>query len=561
VDEKLVPVAGSTRERLPNAKEIGPVDENSSFTVTVYVRPNPNAPAIPDPTDEALKKPRERQYLTPDQVQSSFGADPADLQKVADFAKGRGLTIVDENPTARSIRLQGTAKALSAAFGVKLRTWHHQDPTTGKTYEFRGRLGNVLVPESLQPIVEGVFGFDNRRVGEKLYVKYPPGHWQRPMDKASAAQLPSNTYLPPQVSTLYDFPSSADGTGQTIAVLVFNGQIGTTGESALGGYDPTVLNRYFTNVLGRQAGPNITDVVVHGPGNQPGDGSDPNDVTSEVYLDLCLVGALAPGAKIAVYFTEFTEQGWVDAITHAVADTANNPSVISISYGNPEDDPTRSLWTESAVQVVNTAFQAAAAAGRTICCASGDDGSGDEPGTRTVHVDFPASSPWVLGCGGTRLESSNGAITSEVVWNDLNIGKGATGGGISVLFPVPTWQAKVNKIPLHSTTNTKGRGVPDVSSLADPETPFAVAGPGGSLDRVGGTSASAPLWAALTACLNQALGARVGFVNPYLYTHCATGVLRDISQGNNGAYRAKQGWDPCTGLGSPSGAKLLQALR
>jgi kumamolisin len=211
-----------------------------------------------------------------------------------------------------------------------------------------------------------------------------------------------------------------------------------------------------------------------------------------------------------------------------------------------------------AVRQVDQAFQAAAAAGRTICCASGDDGAHDEPGDGRAHVDFPASSPWVLGCGGTRVEARDGAITSEVVWNDLARGHGATGGGVSRLFAVPPWQLGAG-VPPVAGGRKKGRGVPDVASLADPETPLVVVAPDRRLAGVGGTSAAAPMWAALIARVNQALGARAGFLNPILYGRAA-GALRDITAGDNGAYRAGVGWDPCTGHGAPGAAQLVAAL-
>jgi kumamolisin len=277
-------------------------------------------------------------------------------------------------------------------------------------------------------------------------------------------------------------------------------------------------------------------------------------------LDLCVVGAVAPGAKIAVYFTEFTEQGWVDAINEAVADTANRPSVISISYGNPEDDAQRGLWTAMAVKQVNLAFQAAAAQGKTICCASGDDGAADEPASTNVHADFPASSPYVLACGGTRLESDGHTIRSEKVWNDLAQNHGATGGGVSRLFDPPAWQSSANVPPCADGSGHRGRGVPDVAALADPETPFVIADNTRKLVGVGGTSAAAPMWSALVARINQGLGTPAGYLNPVLYTKVPKTALHDITSGNNGAYKARQGWDACTGWGSPDGAKLLAAL-
>jgi kumamolisin len=173
-----------------------------------------------------------------------------------------------------------------------------------------------------------------------------------------------------------------------------------------GGYNLAALNTYFEQVLGGTT-PQITNVVVSGPGNDPGPDTPASDQqgdsTGEVMLDACVVGSVAPGAHIFMYFTEFTTQGWVDALQEAIAGD-NDIAVISISYGNPEDDP-QGAWTAASVQTVNSAFQAAIAAGITICCASGDDGSSDGVASG-AHVDFPASSPYVLAVGGTKLTAS-----------------------------------------------------------------------------------------------------------------------------------------------------------
>jgi kumamolisin len=483
-------------------------------------------------------------------VEASFGAAPADLQAVVDYAESKELRPGAVSTATRSVRITGPAGPLGAAFGVELGYLRHGDLT------FRGRVGPVKVPASLSGVVEAVLGFDNRPVG-RSYLRTPKAGTGGVRPGAGAEGLLPDTYLPPQVAELYGFPAAYDGTGETVAVLVFNGDIGS-GVSAPGGYDLATASRYFTQVLGMKA-PSLTDVVVQGPGNQPGDGTNPYDVSGEVYLDLCIAGSLAPGANIALYFTQLTEQGWVEAISRAVTDTVNNPSVISISYGGPEDDP--GTWTKMAIKQVNDAFEAAAAAGRTVCCAAGDSGAADEPDTTTAHADFPASSPWVLACGGTRLESAGGAISAEVVWNHLADGNGATGGGVSAVFPRPGWQSGTQAVPLAGTTPPPdGRGLPDVASLADPETPFVVAGPGGTLQAGGGTSAAAPLWAALISRLSQALGARAGYLNPLLYSHYS-GALRDITSGDNGGYQATPGWDACTGWGSPGGSSLLQAMQ
>jgi kumamolisin len=195
--------------------------------------------------------------------------------------------------------------------------------------------------------------------------------------------------------------------------------------------------------------------------------------------------------------------------------------------------------------------------GVTVCCAAGDNGSSDAVKDGKPHVDFPASSPHALGCGGTKLTATASTITSEVVWNE-NAKTSATGGGVSTFFALPAWQKKA-KVPALAGGKA-GRGVPDVAGDADPSTGYQVRVDGKNLV-IGGTSAVAPLWAGLVALCNQKLGRPVGYLHPLLYGSLAgKGLLRDIREGTNGSYQARAGWDPCTGWGSPNGAKLLQAL-
>ncbi|MGH8980391.1 MAG: S53 family peptidase, partial [Acidimicrobiales bacterium] len=534
MSDELVELADSHRRPPDDARRVGDVDPAERLTVSVYVRRDPAASRIVDPLAQARALPGGRRYLTPSEVVTSFGAASADLEAVVEYAHTKGLETSDVSPVKRSVKIAGPLHALAAAFEVTLAHFQHGGVT------FRGQQGAVRVPSSLSGVVEAVLGFDNRPLGRSYLRSHAGGGVTLPVSSAAGQQLPPDNYYPPQVGVLYDFPDAYDGAGQTVAVFVFNGTLGSR-TRAPGGYKAALLGEYFDKVLDMKV-PEIADVVVMGPGNDPGDGSTPYDVSSEVYLDLCMVGSLAPGAKIAVYFTEFTEQGWVDAISQAATDAATDPSVLSISYGNPESGAA-SAWSAMAVKQVNQAFEAAASAGRTICCAAGDSGATDDAGKGPLHVDFPASSPWVLGCGGTRLAATAGSITSEVVWNDLAVGNGATGGGVSTVFARPTWQTGVHADPMPGeTAPADGRGVPDVSSLADPQTPYVVMGPAGRLAQVGGTSAAAPLWAALVSRLNQALGARVGFVNPLLYSRLH-GTLRDITAGNNGGYEATTGWD------------------
>jgi len=233
-----------------------------------------------------------------------------------------------------------------------------------------------------------------------------------------------------------------------------------------------------------------------------------------------------------------------------VHDTTNKPSVISISWGGPE-----SSWTAQSLAALDAACQSAAALGITITVAAGDDGSTD--GGTGNNVDFPASSPHVLACGGTKLVASGATISSEVVWNELASQEGATGGGVSNVFPLPSWQANAN-VPA-SSASAGGRGVPDVAGDADPNAGYTIRVDGETMV-IGGTSAVAPLWAGLIAVANQQLGKPVGFVQPALYAAKAATAFSDITQGNNGAFSAGPGWDACTGLGSPIAEKLIPLL-
>jgi kumamolisin len=298
--------------------------------------------------------------------------------------------------------------------------------------------------------------------------------------------------------------------------------------------------------------PNITAVSVDGGKNTPGSAAD-----GEVMLDIEVAGSIAPGANMAVYFAPNTDQGFIDAITDAVHDTTRKPSIVSISWGGPEDS-----WTAQSQNAMNAALQDAAALGVTVTVASGDNGSSDGVGDGKLHVDFPAASPFALACGGTTLKGSGKAISSEVVWNETANQEGATGGGVSKVFPLPSYQSSAG-VPKQGQTGNVGRGVPDVAGDADPTTGYQVRVDGQN-QVVGGTSAVAPLWAALIALVNQHTGKPAGFINPALYAGKEQG-FHDITSGNNddsslGSYSAQKGWDACTGLGSPDGAAILQLL-
>ena len=195
-------------------------------------------------------------------------------------------------------------------------------------------------------------------------------------------------------------------------------------------------------------------------------GQDPNGADGEVELDIEVAGAVAPGATKVVYFAPNTDQGFIDAVTTAVHATPT-PTVVSISWGQSEDS-----WTAQGRTALDQAMADAAALGVTVTVAAGDNGSTDGQNDGANHTDFPASSPHALACGGTSLRANpaTGVISSETVWNDGATG-GATGGGVSDVFPLPSWQAARGCRP---GAGTGGRGVPDVAGNADPETGYQV---------------------------------------------------------------------------------------
>ena len=450
-------------------------------------------------------------------VRRRCSASTESVRKVEAFAAEHSLQVKQSDAVKRTVVLSGTVRSLESAFGVALE--QYEDGNT----RYRGRVGGLEIPEEIKDDVESVLGLDNRPQAKP--------HFRRKKSTGNIRQLQSSrSYSPLDLAQLYKFPTEQDGAGQCIAIIELGG-----------GYQASDLKTYFQQ-LGITA-PTVVAVTVDGVGNSPV--GNPDSADGEVVLDIEVAGAVAPGAKIAVYFAPNTDRGFLDAINAAIHDEQNKPSVISISWGGPE-----SSWTGQAMQAFDTAFQTAGAMGITVCVASGDDGSTDGVSDNQNHVDFPSSSPHALACGGTRLDGSDGSITSETVWND-GPGQGATGGGFSATFPIADWQTSVS--------TQKFRGVPDVAGDADPDTGYQIF-VDGNQEIFGGTSAVAPLWAGLIAKLNQALGTPVGFFHPVLYGGLAK-TLNDITSGNNGAWNAAQGWDPCTGMGSPNGQQILETLR
>jgi kumamolisin len=510
---RLVPLPNSDHPAPRNCRHVGKTSPTQQITVTVVLK-------RAQPLDVAALKGRQ---LSREEYLNTHAATPEAIEQVRTLAARHGLTLVHEDRASRRVWLRGTAQQLEQTFGVQLSDYEHTAPPPAGRY-FHAVTGSVSVPEPEAGVIETVLGLDTRPIAR------PHIRWlsQIVFANPNAAQT---SFTPPQVAKAYDFPTSVNGAGQCIGLIELGG-----------GYETSDIKTYFGQ-LGITP-PTVVAVPVDGGTNSPG---DPNGADGEVALDIQVAGSIAPGARIAVYFAPNTNQGFQDAISAAIHDTTNKPSAISISWGGPE-----SSWDTASLTSFDNTMQSAAALGITITVASGDSGSSDGVSDGANHVDFPSSSPHVLACGGTQLTVSNGNRSAESVWNDQSQGGGASGGGVSSYFALPSWQSGA-KVPAPSG-GQGGRGVPDVSGDAAPATGYQILVDGQSAV-VGGTSAVAPLWAGLVALINQQTGRNAGFLNAVLYSGGESSFF-DITSGSNGSYKAAAGWDPCTGLGSPDGQKI-----
>jgi hypothetical protein len=536
------PRAGAKRTRAANPKEV--------LTVSLRLRRRVDAPPLPDPADLAATKRGERQYLSREDFAAHYGASSADIDKIVKFAKANKFEIVESSIPRRTVVLKGTVAQMSKAFAVDLGIY--ESPKE----KYRGREGAVHLPKDIADIVEGVFGLDNRKMAEPLFkMNGLKATDRKSTDLKAANASPAQATVPltpPQVAQLYGFPTSPNASGQTIGILEFDG-----------GYQLSDVQLFYKSI--GVPVPSITPVSVDGEPNNPN-----GSAAVETLLDIDVAGAAAPGAKLAVYFAPWTEQGWVDVVTTAVHDATNKPSVISISYGWPELATIDNLtWSLAAIKAVNVTFQEAAAMGVTVLVSAGDHGSDCGLGDKRAHVLYPGSDPFVTSCGGTSISNVSGLSFTEHVWND-NDNTWLTGGGVSDIFyppnfPLPVWQSGAN-VPGSANDGHKARAIPDIAGNADGASGYVLYQNGASIGAVGGTSATAPLYAGLVALLNAGFGEPVGYLNPNLYAMPYSYVYRDINDGISNArasapgYKSGPGWDACTGLGSVNGTALANAL-
>jgi kumamolisin len=486
--------------------------------LTFYLRPRTTSfPAGFKERPEGIQRSESQEW---------FSAEPADVEAVLRFAKRSGLVFTGSFLGGRSLTFRGAVPDIENAFGTCLRQ------RAFRSAKFRTPDSVTFLPPGISPMVEAVFGLDNRIVSEPLHLRRGIEH--------QASALSSIE----EIACRYRFPQNLSGRGECIGILSFGG-----------GISDADLTRFFL----REAGsvPELRFVNI-APASQPNIDSQHD---RELALDIELAGSLAPGARIVTYSAPNDERGWAAALFRAIYDWENCPSVLSISWGAAED-----CWGTQTIGFLNRILQEAARLGITVCAASGDDGCARDMNGH-CRVTFPASSPFVLACGGT-LPGPGG---SETVWNVRN--HAASGGGISDCIPRPPWQSF---LPAAASYRTKlrrdpcfdGRLLPDVSGPAGPW--YSVYAGGTYQNGTGGTSAAAPLWSALIARLNEGLRARgltrIGHFHPRLYLDPSIQrSFQSVTSGQNdpfglNGYQANPGWNPCTGWGTPDGERLFEVL-
>lgn len=347
------------------------------------------------------------------------------------------------------------------------------------------------------------------------------------------------------VAALYGIPLQHDVAGQSVGIIAGGG-----------GYLPDDLAA--ATQPGRPRA-EVSEVSVDGTTNLFVSGD--TEAELELALDLQILAALLPAARIVVYFAAATQEGMVQAVERAISDKVNRPSVLSISWGSPEKywrRPTGAVGITT-LDAMQTALQAARDSSVTVVAASGDQlaTAGERDGR--AHLLYPGSSPLVLSCGGTQLElsSDESSVDDETVWNEAPNG---TGGGVSDVFAVPDYQRRV-PLPASFLDGQHRRGVPDVAAAAASSPGYRIIVNGKPIAKAG-TSAAAPLWAALIVMANAVRGRPLGLVNSYLYEN--PWICRPILSGNNLVnsigYWAGPDWNACVGLGVPIGQQVIDTL-
>jgi kumamolisin len=472
-----------------------------------------------------------RRHIGAAELTTLHGAAAADVASVSSWATAAGLRVHRREGTPATVDVSGSLATLARAFGVELEGWRVRDPRTGAVAAFRDHRDELSIPARLDGLVTAALGLSDRPLASSRLATLPLG--------VTAAI----SYTPEELAAIYDFPVLQDGgAGTTI----------TVGIAELGGAVHRADLAVFT-----AANPRLR--VIEEAAQGWGPTSDPGGADVEVALDWQVIAGVfrrcAPQAdvNVVIKYAANTDRGFTNLIESFATD-GRNYTAVSTSWGAIED-----RWTPAAMDVMDRAFQMGAVRGIVHSVAAGDNGSSALSLDGRQHADFPASAPHAVGCGGTTLIAEGGVRLNEVAWNEIRVGQGATGGGVSAHFPVPRYQSSAGVRPVSASGGAAGRGVPDVAANADPLTGYVIHYRGVE-SVVGGTSAVSPLWTALFALASASTGHRLGDVLPGLYAARLPGFT-DITTGDNGGYRAQPGWDAATGLGVPSGRALCETLR
>src|SRR5436305_556252 len=490
------------------------------------------------------QSPQYRHYLTPEQFQQNYAPTSNQVQQVVNYLQGQHLTVTHIAPNNLLIDVTSTVAPAQQAFNVHINNYRLGQRS------FFANATPARVPSSLRPMIIGIVGLDNT-------IQLHSNHQH--------SVLASPTGLSPaEIANAYNsnpfYAAGLHGEGQTVALL------------ELDGYQLSDIQQYMqTYNLGSTS--NIARVLVDGFNGAAGMSA------IEVELDMELLAAVAPRANQIVYEGPNTLQGFSDILNKIVTD--NKAQVASISWGLCE-----ATMGSQQLQTFHNILQQGAAQGISFLAATGDAGAYDCQ-DNNLAVASPASDTSITAVGGTTLRMKAGSYDSETAWSNPNTnvpgpnGAGG-GGGLSMYFKSQNWQVAPGVQSSYTSgssckANNSGfcREVPDVSANANPDSGYAIyctvtaAGcPGSGWLTLGGTSASAPVWAGGVALLNQYLRtqgkAQLGLANSSLYALANTqqpfDPFHDITAGNNLYYPAGSNYDLATGLGSPDFYNIARDL-
>lgn len=531
--DQRIPISGQTVPLISKAHLLSAASGQQQLNLSVGLQLR-NQQELSDVLS-SMYNPRSSLYhhfLTPQQFAAEFGPTAEQQQQVIAYLRSQGFSVTHVAPNGMLIDANADVAQTEAAFAVKINTYQLG------ARKFYANASAPSVPASVASLITSIGGMDNSVRMHPLY------HLSLHNGKSRHGLQPLAGYGPPDLLGAYDgnalHQAGIMGSNQTVAVF------------ELDGYQSSDITTYLQN--NNLGSPSITNVLVDGSNGSAGAGA------IEVELDIEVVAAMAPKASQIVYEGPNTTQGVNDTYNKIVTD--NKTQITTISWGECE-----SQSGNAELQTLDGIFKQGAAQGMTMFAASGDSGAYDCNDTN-LAVDSPAGDPYITGVGGTNLQTSNGAYGSESVWSNptdtQRSPKGSGGGGgISSLFPQPTWQVGPGVKNQYSNGN---RQVPDVSADADPQTGYAVyctvtaAGCSSSGNIVvGGTSAAAPLWAGSMALINESLQKankpRAGFVSPSLYSLANSqqqyAPFHDVTSGTNLYYPATAGYDEASGIGTP----------